>query len=453
MTDSTVRPSAIFYRSPNDEYPVFVHADGYRIRDAEGTELIDLTSGISGAAIIGQGSDAVAKAMVDQVGKISYAHTTGATTPAQEELAYRLTSLAPEGIDRVVFSSGGSEANEIAMRITRQYHLARGEPDRWKIISLYPSYHGATAAALSMTGRWDINRDYEPYLFGSRKVMAPVSFRGPYRGLSAEEVAIQAANALVVAIESEGPESVAAFIAEPIALSTGMAVPPPGYWMRVREICDRYGVVFIVDEVLTGMGRTGRFLCLDHWDVSADITTLSKGLGGGYVALGATLVRDFIAETIGAENRKMAEVHKYSGSAQACAIGIAILDIIEQNDLIEGSARKGELLEVWLTDYLSGLPWVGDVRGMGLFRGLEYVPADNPQGRFSAVSGISAAITKAMWSRGFLSRTMHHNNSVVSDVTTIAPALTISEADLEQGVIALADSISQSGPLWNTDGS
>ena len=312
----------MFYRSPGDEYPLFVRAEGCRLWDATGHELVDLTSGVSGAAIIGQGREDIATAMAEQVRRLSYMHTVAGTTVPQERLAERLADLAPDGVDRVMFSSGGSEANEVALRIARQYHLARGEASRWKVASLAPSYHGATAGALSMTGRWDINRSYQPYLFRTSKVPAPVTYRGPYSGLAPEQVAKRAAAALDAAIESEGPDSVSAFIAEPIALSTGMAVPPDEYWTLVREVCDRHGVLFIADEVITGMWRTGRFLALEHTGVVADMTTMAKGLGAGYAPLGATLISRSVADTIAAENRRMAEVHTYSGSAQSCAVGL-----------------------------------------------------------------------------------------------------------------------------------
>jgi len=441
--------SAVFYRNPRDEYPMLVRAACYRLWDDRGVELIDLTSGISGAALIGQGNEVVAQAMVDQISRISYVHTTGATTPAQEELALRLTALAPNGVNKVMFCSGGSEANEMALRITRQFHLARGEPKRWKVIGLHPSYHGATVGALSMTGRWEINQDYEPYLFGARKVIAPVSYRGPYRGLPPDEVVTRAAEALDSAIESEGPETVAAFIAEPVSLSTGMSVPPPGYWSRVREICDRHGVIFIADEVLSGMGRTGKFLALDHSGVTADITTLAKGLGGGYVPLGAALIRDSVAEAIGAEDRRMAEVHTYSGSAQSCAVGLAILDIIESNGLVAAAASKGELLGSLLQRHLTDLPWVGDIRGLGLFQGIEYVADRDTARAFEASVDLPGSLTDAMWRSGFLSRTMHHSSALVGDVTTMAPALIIDQSDLEDAVVALRESINEFGPSWS----
>ena len=442
--------SAVFYRSPDDEYPLFVRAEGCRLWDDAGHELVDLTSGVSGAAIIGQGREEIARAMVEQVRRLSYMHTVAGTTLPQEQLAKRLAELAPEGVERVMFSSGGSEANEIALRIARQYHLARGEPSRWKVISLAPGYHGATAGALSMTGRWDINRSYQPYLFRTRKVTAPVTYRGPYRGLAHDEVARRAADALGAVIESEGPQSVSAFIAEPIALSTGMAVPPDEYWRLVREVCDRHGVLFISDEVITGMWRTGPFLALDHAGVVADITTMAKGLGAGYAPLGATLIRGSVAGTIAAERRRMAEVHTYSGSAQSCAVGLALLDVIESEGLVEQAAKKGELLSTLLADQIADLPWVGDVRGRGLCRGIELVADKAGRTPLPAEAGIAGSLPEAMWRRGFLSRTMHHGSALVGDVVTVNPALTIEADDLVRGIAALRSSILELGPLWES---
>ena len=442
-------PSAVFYRSPGDEYPLFVRAEGCRLWDDAGHELVDLTSGVSGAAIIGQGRDDIARAMVEQVRRLSYMHTVAGTTRAQEQLAHRLVYLAPDGVDRVMFSSGGSEANEIALRIARQYHLARGEPARWKVIGLSPSYHGATAGALSMTGRWDINRSYQPYVFRTPKVPAPITYRGPYTGLAPEEVARRAAGALDAAIESEGAHSVSAFIAEPIALSTGMAVPPDQYWRRVREVCDHHGVLFIADEVITGMWRTGRFLALDHADVVADITTMAKGLGAGYAPLGATLITGAVAGTIAVENRRMAEVHTYSGSAQSCAVGLAVLDAIEEEGLAEQSAKLDEMLSALLAEQIADLPWVGDVRGRGLCRGIELVADKASRTPLPPEAAAGSVVPEAMWRRGFLSRAMHHGSALVGDVVSVNPALTIGVDDLERGVFALRSSILEVGPRWD----
>ena len=426
-----------------------MRARGCRLWDGAGRELVDLTSGVSGAAVIGQGRPDIARAMAEQAGRISYMHTTAGTTPPQERLARRLAGLAPEGVDRVMFSSGGSEANETALRIARQYHLARGEPERWKVVSLAPGYHGATAGALSMTGRWDINRSYEPYLFkGVRKVTAPITYRGPYQGLAEEEAAARAAGALDAAVESEGPHTVSAFIAEPIALSTGMAAPPGGYWRRVREVCDRHGVLFIADEVITGMWRTGPFLALDHAGAAADLTTLAKGLGGGYAPLGAVLIRGAVADAIAAERRRMAEVHTYSGSAQSCAAGLAVLDAIEAEGLVEQAEKKGRRLSALLSDQIEGLPWVGEVRGRGLCRGIELVSDRGARTAFPPSSGASRSLTEAMRRRGFLARAMHHGSALVGDAVTLTPALTIETDDLERGAAALRASILELGPVW-----
>lgn len=449
MSTMDSAPSAVFYRSPDDEYPMFVRAEGCRLWDETGHELVDLTSGVSGAAIIGQGREDIAQAMVEQVRRISYMHTVAGTTLPQERLAERLADLAPEPVERVMFSSGGSEANEIALRIARQYHLARGEPARWKVVGLAPSYHGATAGALSMTGRWDISRSYQPYLFRSAKVPAPVTYRGPYRGLGPHEVASRAADALDAAIESEGPHSVSAFIAEPIALSTGMAVPPDEYWHRVREVCDRHGVLFIADEVITGMWRTGRFLALDHAGVVADISTMAKGLGAGYAPLGATLISSNVAGTIAAESRRMAEVHTYSGNAQSCAVGLAVLDAIEKEGLAEQAAELGEVLSTLLADQIADLPWVGDMRGRGLCRGIELVADKAGRTAHPPEAGVGRTLSEAMWRRGFLSRAMHHGSALVGDVVSINPALTIEVEDLGRAIAALRSSILEVGPRWD----
>ena len=449
MSTMDSAPSAVFYRSPDDEYPLFVRAKGCRLWDETGHELVDLTSGVSGAAIIGQGREDIAQAMVEQVRRISYMHTVAGTTLPQERLAERLADLAPDPVDRVMFSSGGSEANEIALRIARQYHLARDEPSRWKVVGLAPSYHGATAGALSMTGRWDINRSYQPYVFRTAKVPAPVTYRGPYRGLRPHEVASRAADALDAAIESEGPHSVSAFIAEPIALSTGMAVAPDEYWHRVREVCDRHGVLFIADEVITGMWRTGRFLALDHAGVVADISTMAKGLGAGYAPLGATLISSNVAETIAAESRRMAEVHTYSGSAQSCAVGLAVLDAIEKEGLAEQAAELGEMLSTLLADQIADLPWVGDVRGRGLCRGIELVADKAGRAVLPPEAGVGRTLSEAMWRRGFLSRAMHHGSALVGDVVSVNPALTIEVDDLERAIAALRSSILEVGPRWD----
>ncbi|CAN5852409.1 aspartate aminotransferase family protein [soil metagenome] len=431
--------SAVFYRNPEDDYPLIVEASGYRLRDGSGHELIDLTSGISSTALIGQGRVEIADAIRDQINRVTYIHSSGATNPAQEELARRLADLAPGDLNRVMFTSGGSEANEVALRIIRQYHLARGKPGKRAVIALHPSYHGATAGALSLTGRWDINRDYEPYLFDVHHVPAPISFRGPFRDLEPDKLAHDAASAVEAAIESIGPDQVSAFVAEPISLSTGMAVPPDRYWQLIREICDRHDVVLMVDEIITGMGRTGALFRSAEIGVTPDVLTLAKGLAAGYAPLGATLVSQEMVDAIGSKHRRMAEVHTHSGAPIPCAVGIAVLDVIERENLVRAGREKGETLRSILEEQIAPLPFVGDIRGLGLMQAVEYVTDTETRQTFPGEATIARSVTQAMWDKGFLVRTMHHPMASVGDCTVFVPALTVSPDDLAAGVAALRD--------------
>ena len=449
LTDKR-QTSAVFYRSPNDDYPMIVRAQGHQLWDDEGTELTDLTSGISSTALIGQGRSEIAEAVRAQIEKVSYVHSSGATNPAQEELARRLVDLTPGRDGRVMFTSGGSEANELALRIIRQYHLANGDHQRRVVIALHPSYHGATAGALSLTGRWDVRGDYEPFLFATHHIPAPVSFRGPFQGLDDEELATRAASLVESAIQSIGPDSVAAFVAEPISLSTGMAIAPHQYWHKVREICDRHGVLLVADEVITGMGRTGAFFRVDEIGITPDVITLAKGLGAGYAPLGATIVTPEVVETIGSQHRRMAEVHTHSGAPIPSAIGLAVLDIIEREDLVSAAAAKGRLLSQLLKEHIAPLPFVGDIRGTGLMQAVEYVTDGESRATLPPEANVAKSVSAGMWDEGFLSRTMHHASAVIGDVTVFVPALSIDVADLEKGVLALRRVLEQLRPTWES---
>ena len=347
-----------------------------------------------------------------------------------------------------MFTSGGSEANELSLRITRQYHLARGDEQRWKIVSLAPSYHGATVGAMSMSGGWNVRKDYDPYLMPVNRVTAPITYRGPWADLPASEAAMRAADAIADTIEAIGSSSVAAFIGEPMAATAGNAVPPDGYWRRVREICDYYGIVMIADEIVTGAGRSGKFLAMEHFDVVPDLTNLAKGLSGGYVPLGATLIRDEIADTIGAKNRRMAEVHTFSGAPISCATGLAVLDVIEGEGLVAAAAEKGAALGALLEKHILDLPVVGEIRGLGMIWALEYVRSKETREIFPAETGIAPAMWKALWDRGFVLGTIRLDGTLVGDCTLFAPPLVIEEAELERAVIALRETIEDLSPGW-----
>jgi adenosylmethionine-8-amino-7-oxononanoate aminotransferase len=379
--------------------------------------------------------------MADQARRLAFVHSARLTNDRQEDLAARLAGLAPEGVNRVMFTSGGSESNELALRIARQYHLARGETRRWKFITLDQSYHGATVGAMSMTGRADLRADYEPYMLDFPKVAPPVSYRGPFANLPPDEFVTRATQVIIEAIEAADPTTVAAFVAEPISASTGMAVPPAGYWARVRDLCDEFGILFVADEIITGMGRTGAFLALDHEGVTADITNLAKGLGAGYVPFGATLIKDDVADTIGEGKRRMAEVHTYSGSPLSCAIGLAVLDVIERENLVEIARVRGDYLANLLETHLAGLDCVGDIRGRGMLRAVEYVRSRESRAPFPKQANFAGRLWQATWARGMVISSMRFNSPLVADCTHLVPPLIASDEQLEQGVLALRDAI------------
>jgi len=442
------RESAVFYRVPDDEYPTMVRASGYRLWDSSGKQYLDLSSGISATAGIGQGRPEIAEAMAAQARTLTFVHNSRVTNDQQELLAARLAGLAPEGVGKVMFTSGGSEANELSIRIARQYHLARGEWERTRIVTLSPSYHGATVGALSMTGRWDINRAYDPHLMHTVKVPAPVNFRGPFAGLDGEALADRAAAAVDAAIEATGPHTVSAVMVEPISPSAGMAVPPASYWQKVRDICDRYGILLITDEIVTGAGRSGEFLAMEHFGVVADLCNLAKGLSGGYVPLGATLVRTGIVDEIAVQSRRLAEVHTFSGAPISCAVGVAVLEVIVREGLVEQAAKRGVFLRSLLEDELGHLPFVGEIRGIGLMQMVEYVRSRDGREKLPPESDVAASLTAAMYERGVVLNTLGSQSALVGDCTVFFPALTMGETDLEHGVRVLREVLEDQHGRW-----
>jgi len=440
--------SAVFYRQTTHELPVIVRADGCYLWDGSGHKVLDLASGISTTASIGQGRREIAAAMAAQAEQLAFIHNSWVTNERQEELARRYALLAPEGVNQVMFTSGGSEANELSLRLARQYHLARDEPQRYKVISVAPSYHGATMGALSMTGRWDINAEYEPYLFSGHRVPAPVLYRGSFQDLEPKEAGLRAADTLADAIEAAGPDTVAAFIGEPISPSAGTVVPDQVYWQRIREICDHYGVLLIADEVVTGAGRTGHFVAMDHFGIIADLSNLGKGLTGGYAPVAATLIRDTVAETIREAGRGVSTVHTYAGNPIGCAVAAAVLDVIESENLIQRSRELGSHAMAMLEEHIGDLPPVGAIRGLGLLIGIEYVQSREGRERFPVSADVGRSLWDAMWRKGFLLRTLRHSTSLVGDSTNFVPALTITEEQITSGVTALRDTLLEVAPGW-----
>lgn len=423
--------SAVFYRVLDRELPMIVRGEGVWLYDSQGRAYLDACGGAY-VANLGHGVSVVAEAVAEQIKRVAYVNGTAFTNEPVEALAAELRTLSPRGLDYAYFLSSGSEAVEAALKLARQHHVEAGRPSRHKIIARTPGYHGNTLLALSASAREHYKKMYGPWLVPVRMIAAPY----PYR-LAPDDPAMTG-DALEQAILEEGPDTVAAFIAEPVGgSSTGGSVPPPGYWRRVREICDRYGVLLIADEVLTGAGRTGRWAAVEHFDVVPDIMTMGKGLSGGYVPLSAVITSERVIAPIAKGSGAFKHAQTFSHTPAICAAGLAAVRHIKAHGLVERSARMGEVLHERLRSLLD-LPAVGDVRGLGLLGGVELVAdkaSREPFGRELKVAETLVAEAQAgglvLWSN------VGHADGVRGDLVMVAPPFIITEAEIDELVARL----------------
>jgi adenosylmethionine-8-amino-7-oxononanoate aminotransferase len=369
--DARGRAASKLFHGARRRRPELARAEGVYIWGRDGRRWLD---GSSGAMVsnIGHSNPAVLEAMRRQMDQATFGYRLHFETGASERLADRMAGLAPEGLDRVFFVSGGSEAVETAIKLARQYAVARGEDARWKVISRFPAYHGCTLGALAVTGYDPLTAPFAPLMREMPKIPAP---RAYLDGLDADDPATghHYADMLDAKIRAEGPDSVLAFIHEPIGgASTGALVPPAGYMARIREICDRHGVLLIHDEVISGGGRVGTFLAGDLWGVVPDLIALSKGFGGGYVPLGAVIARTDMVEAV-LDAGGFAHGFTYAGNPLACAAGLAVIEEIERQGLLENAVRMGARLRSRLDRLKDRHAMIGDVRGAGLLLAFELV--------------------------------------------------------------------------------
>lgn len=365
-------------------------ASGIYVYDTEGKRYLDGSSGPL-AANIGHSIPEILAAMERQLHRMTFAHSAEFTSEAQERAADLVVSFAPPGLSRVFFVSGGSEATETAIKLVRQYWVDAGRPTKYKIISKRASYHGATLGALSASGFASRRKPYGPLLLPFPQIPEVHCRRCPY-GLTYGRCAIECATGLEVAIQKEGAETVAAFIAEPLSGAANAAVvPPPEYFPIIREICNRYDVLLIADEVMTGFGRTGANFALDHWKVTPDILVCAKGLGAGYVPIGAVVAHERIADQVVRASGRFIHGHTYAGNPLACATAAAVLEYVRTHALVAAARRKGEVLRREL-EALRPLPGVVEVRGLGLMWGIEFaVPPTHPAAAAPGAAVVAAA--------------------------------------------------------------
>jgi adenosylmethionine-8-amino-7-oxononanoate aminotransferase len=432
--------SRLFYQTRLPR-PKLARAEGIYMWDVTGKRYID---GSSGAMVsnIGHSNPRVLEAMKRQMEVSTFGYRLHFQTESSEALAERAAALAPEGLERVFFVSGGSEATESAMKLARQYALAQGEAQRFKIISRSPSYHGATLGALAVTGYAPMTAPFDPMMRAMPRIPAP---RAYLDGLDPEDEAtgLHYANMLEEKILEEGPATVLGFIVEPIGgASTGALVPPEGYMARIREICDHYRVLLIHDEVMTGGGRTGRFLGADHWGVVPDMICLSKGFGGGYVPLGAVIAREDIVEAV-LNHGGFIHGHTYAGNPLACAAGLAVLDEIAENDLVGNAARMGEVLAGHLRDLMQKYPVIGDVRGKGLLLAFETMQDRQSKAPLPADVKAFDRLVEIAYENGLILYSRRTRGGLSGDHFLVCPPMIVTEEQIGEIVDLLDRSLSE----------
>ncbi|MFQ6053843.1 MAG: aspartate aminotransferase family protein [Candidatus Bathyarchaeia archaeon] len=416
-----------------------VRGEGVYVWDDEGNRYIDGSAGPICVGI-GHGVKEVMDAVVRQMEGISYAHIVHFTARSVLECAERLARFAPPGLSRVFFCSGGSEATEAAAKMARQYHLERGDASRYKVAARWQSYHGNTLGALSMSGHIARRRRYVPLLLDFPHIPPAYCYRCWF-GKSRDSCDLDCAWALDREIKAAGPEHVSAFIAEPVVGATLGTVPAPeGYFQVIREICDRHGVLFIADEVMTGFGRTGRNFAIEHWGVEPDIIAAAKGISSGYLPLGAVIASDEVYDAYG---EPFAHGHTYGSHPVTCAAGSAVLDYIEKHGLVQRSAQLGPYLLKQL-ETLHDHPSVGDVRGLGIFAGVEFVEDKESKGTFPPEVRYSRRVLERCFSNGLLvypgSGTV---DGVRGDHIQVAPPLVVTREQIDEIVAILDRSIAE----------
>jgi len=392
----------VLHRQIGHSYPVAASGRGVFIHDTAGKEYIDASSGAA-VSCLGHSHPDVLAAMREQLDRLAYAHTSFFTTQVAEELANNLIARAPSGMGHVFFVSGGSEAIEAALKLARQYFVERGEPQRRTIIARRQSYHGVTLGALAVGGREWQRKQFGPLLIETHHVSPVYEYRERRADESPQAYGERLAQELEAKIHELGGGNVIAFVAETVVGATLGAVPAvAGYFKRVREICDRHGVLLILDEVMCGMGRTGTLHACEQEGVSPDLMAIAKGLGGGYAPIGALLMQDKIFETVARGSGAFQHSHTYMGHPLACAAALTVQRVIQRDNLLANVRTQGAHLSRRLKERFGNHPFVGDVRGRGLLQGLELVADRSSKAPFDPKLRLHARVKREAMARGLM---------------------------------------------------
>ena len=434
--------SHVFQRYMRKPYPVAVAGDGPYIIDREGRRYLDAASG-AGVSSLGYSDAAVAEAIARQSRQLAYVYNAYFTTEPAEQLAQALVEMSPPGLDWVFFGSGGSESMDGALKMALQFHIDNGQPSRKRFIARRQSYHGCALGGLAVSGNLIRRMLFEEVLMDARFVSPCYAYREQHTGESDEQYVARLALELEATIQQMGPHTVAAFVAEPVVGATNGAVPAlPGYFRAIKAVLDRYGILFIADEILTGSGRTGTFLSIEQDGVVPDLVTLAKGLGAGYQPISAILVGKRVFDTLADRRGYFIHGHTYNASATPCAAALAVVTQIRERQLLARVQTMGARLRQALQARLAEHPHVGDIRGRGLLLGLELVRDRATKATFGAEHMLWAAVQQHAMQSGLICYPMGGTaDGMNGDHILLAPPFIIDEGHVQEIVDKLATAI------------
>ena len=416
-------------------YPVVVSGDGAWVEDSTGKRYLDAMSGGSMAATLGHGRRDIIGAAAEQASRLSYVHNERLTNPPREQLAAELVEIAPPGMTRVRFVTGGAEANEMAIQMARAYHVERGDPKRWQVISPAQAYHGPTMATLGLTGRPGLQAPFGPYMPAHRHI-PPSTWRFDPSG----EAALAALDQV---LDEVGPENVSAYFCEPISAAALPAYTPPlRFWQGLAERRDRHGFLICYDEVVTGLGRSGQWFAAEKLPLVPDIIGTAKGLGAGYAAIGAVIFTDHVYQAFAKGSRRFTLGHTWDGAPMSCAVGLKVLEVLRSEQLIEGVRAGGPRLRDELSAALAGIPMVREVRGHGFLLGVEYVDPRDGKSFLPPTLGVARRIDLTAMEMGVIVySTMPTRDGFAGDQTLFAPPFTTPDDDLGEMVVRFAKTV------------
>lgn len=423
---------------------MIVRGSGVYLEDDQGCRYLDGNAS-AGVVGVGHGRTEIARALAEAGDSVTFVYSGTFTHPWQEDLAKAILSISPDNMAAVYFVSGGSEANESAMKLARQHFVERGLPQKYKAIARWQSYHGVTMATLSLSGRTTWRSLYSPYLMPVTHIMPPYEYRCPLcAGQSGCSLAC--ADDLERAILLEGPETVAMFFAEPVGGTTATGlVPHPDYYARVRQICDKYDVLFVADEVLCGYGRTGRPFAVQHWNVAPDIMTLGKAIGSGYAPLGAMVVSEKVMAPLRKGSGRFVHGFTYSGTPSSCFVGLKVFEIMQREGLFTRPEKAGATLFRKLETLAGRHEVIGEVRGKGLLIGIEFVADRETRQPFPKETEFAARVVAAMRRRGVIvaAGVPLANFGKDGDHIQISPPFIINDEEIEAIVEALDEALTE----------